>query len=107
MTTLDRVKRGQAVQIAAIENEQMRAQALRFGIAEGAVVTCQEIVPAGPVVIARSNQEIAIGRHLARKIKVKCLSEQEGQQSKCSQCSKARRTSWKSRIFTNLLNIIQ
>ncbi|MGQ9558269.1 MAG: FeoA family protein [Desulfurispora sp.] len=105
MTTLDRVKRGQAVQIAAIENEQMRAQAIRFGIAEGAVVTCQEIVPAGPVVIARSNQEIAIGRHLARKIKVKCLPEQEGQ-GKCSQCSKARKTGWKSRIFTNLLNII-
>lgn len=106
MTTLDRVKRGQAVQIAAIENEQMRAQAIRFGIAEGAVVTCQEIVPAGPIVIARSNQEIAIGRHLARKIKVRCLSEQEGQ-GKCNQCSKARKVGWKSRVFTNLLSIIQ
>lgn len=68
--TLDKVRRGQTVRITSIPNDLVRAQAIRFGIAEGAVVTCEEIVPAGPVVIARNKQEIAIGRGLAKNIQV-------------------------------------
>lgn len=68
--TLDKAKRGQKVKIVFMPNDLIRAQALRLGIAEGTTVTCQEIVPSGPVVILRHNQEIAIGRNLARNIKV-------------------------------------
>jgi Fe2+ transport system protein FeoA len=73
--TLDSAKRGQSVKILSIPNDMVRTQAIRFGIAEGAVVTCREIVPAGPVVISMHNQEIAIGRSLARNITVETLEE--------------------------------
>lgn len=68
--TLDQVKKGQLVKIAVIPDELMRIQAIRFGIDEGTVVTCREVVPAGPVVVARNKQEIAIGRGLASIIRV-------------------------------------
>ncbi|MBF7083726.1 ferrous iron transport protein A [Desulfallas sp. Bu1-1] len=68
--TLDRVKKGQQVKIISIPDEMIRAQAIRFGIAEGSVVLCEEIVPAGPIVVRKNKQEIAIGRGLANKITV-------------------------------------
>ncbi len=71
MTTLDQVKRGQKVEICRIPDELVRAQAIRFGVCEGTVVTCSEKLPAGPVIICRGHQELAIGRGLARQIAVK------------------------------------
>lgn len=68
--TLDKVRKGQLIKIIGIPNELIRVQAIRFGISEGSMVTCREIVPAGPVVVARNKQEIAIGRSLARTISV-------------------------------------
>lgn len=68
--TLDKAKRGQLVRIISLPDDMTLIQATRFGIPEGTVVTCREVVPAGPVVIARSRQEIAIGRNLARQIYV-------------------------------------
>jgi Fe2+ transport system protein FeoA len=67
---LDKVRKGQHIRITGIPNELTRVQAIRFGISEGAVVTCREVVPAGPVVVAKNKQEIAIGRGLARTISV-------------------------------------
>lgn len=71
MITLDKVKKGQKVQICRIADEMVRAQAIRFGVCEGAVVICAEKLPAGPVVIRKGHQEMAIGRGLAKKIAVK------------------------------------
>jgi len=71
---LDKCRRGQVVKITGIDNPDIRAQAIRFGIAEGEVVRCDEIVPAGPVVVRKNNQEIAIGRGLARQIEVVFVS---------------------------------
>ena len=73
--TLDQCKRGQLIRIESIPNDIVRAQAIRFGISEGAVVNCREVVPAGPVVVARHKQEIAIGRQLARSIVVETVTE--------------------------------
>ncbi|ABZ85054.1 ferrous iron uptake protein feoa [Heliomicrobium modesticaldum Ice1] len=72
--SLDQVKRGQQVVIRSLPDERIRAQAIRFGIAEGAAVVCQEIIPAGPIVIRKNKQEIAIGRDLARRIDVELVS---------------------------------
>jgi Fe2+ transport system protein FeoA len=71
--TLDRVRRGQVLRIAALPDGVFRAQALRFDLGEGAVVTCREVIPAGPVVLARRRQELAIGRDLARLITVELV----------------------------------
>lgn len=68
--TLDRVRRGQVLRITALPDGIFRAQALRFDLGEGAVVTCREVIPAGPVVVVRRRQEVAIGRDLARRIVV-------------------------------------
>lgn len=68
--TLDRVKRGQSIRIISIPNDLIRAQAIRFGIAEGEVVRCEEVVPAGPVIICKNKQQLALGRGLARQISV-------------------------------------
>jgi len=68
MTTLDKAHKGQVVKIISINNPKVKTQAIRLGIGEGEVVTCREIIPAGPVVICKCKQEVAIGRQLARKI---------------------------------------
>jgi len=68
--SLAEVKRGQCCRIVNVPAGKIRAQALRFGIAEGEIVICREKIPAGPVVIARNRQEIAVGRGLARQIQV-------------------------------------
>ncbi|HBV99020.1 MAG: iron transporter [Peptococcaceae bacterium BICA1-7] len=68
--TLDSSKRGQVIRIISLPDEMIRAQATRFGIPEGTVVTCREVIPMGPVVIGRNRQEIAIGRNLAKLIGV-------------------------------------
>ncbi|OPX88385.1 MAG: FeoA domain protein [Pelotomaculum sp. PtaB.Bin104] len=75
MTTLDRCKKGQKIKITEIPDEQIRVKAICFGISEGAVVTCREVVPAGPVVVAKDKQEIAIGRNLARAISIEPLTD--------------------------------
>lgn len=71
MNTLAQVKQGQIVEICKIPDEQIRAQAIRFGVCEGTVVRCAEKLPAGPIVICKGCQELAIGRGLAEKITVK------------------------------------
>ncbi|OPY57724.1 MAG: FeoA domain protein [Pelotomaculum sp. PtaU1.Bin035] len=68
--TLDKVRKGQIIKITGIPDEVIRARAIRFGISEGSVVACREVVPAGPVVIVKNKQEIAIGRSLSRSIMV-------------------------------------
>ncbi len=67
---LDRIKRGQSFKINNIHNETIRSQAIRFGIAEGEWLTCEEVVPAGPIVIRKNRQQIALGRQLAREIDI-------------------------------------
>ncbi len=68
--TLDKVKKGQKVRIISIPDPNIRAQAIRFGIAEGETVICDEVVPAGPVVLRKNRQQIAMGRRLAGTIVV-------------------------------------
>ena len=68
--TLDQVQRGQKIRILAIPQEEIRAQAIRFGISIGAEVEREEKIMAGPIVLAKGKQEIAIGRRLAENIKI-------------------------------------
>jgi Fe2+ transport system protein FeoA len=71
--TMDGMKKGQRCRISALPDDTIRSQAVRFGIGEGEIVTCTEIIPAGPVVISKNRQEIAIGRRLAKKILVEAV----------------------------------
>ena len=67
---LAEVERGQKVRILKIEDETIRAQAIRFGISSGSEVQCSEKIVAGPIIISKRKQEIAIGRKLAERITV-------------------------------------
>lgn len=71
--TLDMAKKGEKFQIVDILDAQVKAQAIRFGIFEGQEVMCAETVPAGPIIIRKNAQEIAIGRGLAKLITVSKL----------------------------------
>jgi Fe2+ transport system protein FeoA len=67
---LTEIKRGEQVRIACIEDEDLRARLIRFGIAEGSFIRCLEKIPLGPFMVRHNRQELAIGRELAGKISV-------------------------------------
>lgn len=73
--TLDRVKRGDRMVVLGVDDEGARVHAIRFGMAEGATVSCVTRIPAGPIVLMSGRQEIAVGRKLAKRIRVKLLEE--------------------------------
>lgn len=68
--TLDEVKRGQSFKITEITNDSVRVQALRFGISTGEWLTCEEVIPVGPIVVRKNRQLLAMGRSLAQGIQV-------------------------------------
>ncbi|UNC93252.1 FeoA family protein [Candidatus Contubernalis alkaliaceticus] len=68
--TLDKVKKGQSFKVVYIPDEMTRSQAIRFGIAEGEILMCEEIIPAGPIVVRKERQEIALGRNLCKSIDI-------------------------------------
>jgi Fe2+ transport system protein FeoA len=69
--TLDCVKAGEHLEIVSVDDEHARIQALRFGMSEGASVQCITRIPAGPLVLKSGRQEIAVGRSLAKRIRVR------------------------------------
>lgn len=69
--SLDCARKGDRIEIVAVDDELARVQALRFGMAEGACVECVTRIPAGPLVIKSGRQEIAVGRSLAKRIRVR------------------------------------
>lgn len=71
--TLDLAARGQKIEVIHIPDANIRAQAIRLGIYEGARLVCSEKLPAGPVILQNRMQEIAIGRNLAKKITIKAV----------------------------------
>lgn len=71
--TLDKIRPGERIKIVSIDDNKVREQALRMGIDEGEVFSCAGVIPAGPVVLSKHRQEIAVGRELARHISVETL----------------------------------
>ena len=68
--TLDNVNRGNKVRIKKIKNRDLKTQAIRIGIYEGAVFLCSEKLPGGPIILQNRMQEVAVGRGLAEDIEV-------------------------------------
>jgi len=67
---LSEIKKGEEVNVIEIRDEMVRTQLIRFGIGEGTRLTCMEKIPFGPFMLRYNRQEIAIGREVARKIRV-------------------------------------
>ncbi len=72
--TLSDAREGKWLVVTATEGEDITVQALRFGIGEGAKIQVQKNIHRGPVIIAKNQLEIAIGRTLADRIKVCVVS---------------------------------
>lgn len=70
-TTLDGAHRGDEMVVTRVDDDRARVTAIRFGISEGAKVTCVTRIPAGPIVLKSGRQEIAVGRNLAKRICVR------------------------------------
>lgn len=68
--TLAVLRAGDHATIEAIEDDSARAQAIRFGMGAGAAVQCVTTLPGGPIVLRSGRQEIAVGRGLARQIRI-------------------------------------
>ncbi len=71
---LDKVKRGDLIKIVSIGEAGVRENALRMGIDEGSILVCAEVIPAGPIVLRKHRQEVAIGRSLMCNIAVELLA---------------------------------
>lgn len=71
VSTLAGLRPGARAVIEDIECPRARAQALRLGMGEGATVSCITSIPAGPVVLRSGRQEVAVGRGLARRIRIR------------------------------------
>ena len=67
---LTEIKKGQTVSVVEISDEEIRTQFIRFGISEGSELKCLEKIPFGPFMLRHKNQELAIGRGVARNITV-------------------------------------
>lgn len=64
------LKKGQKATVTEVPEGELRHKLLRFGIAPGAKVKCHAKPPLGPVVVRFGGQEIALGRDIAKKVKV-------------------------------------
>jgi len=69
--TLADAKEGTRLVVTATVGDDVTIQALRFGISEGAIITIAKNISGGPVIIMRSQMELAVGRQLARFIQVR------------------------------------
>ncbi len=76
--TLAEARAGQHFTVTAVDDERARITALRFGMAEGACVQCVARIPAGPIVLKSGRQEIAVGRELAKRIRVRHAEPADG-----------------------------
>ena len=67
---IDSVPVGTTTRIEAIEDESARRELTRIGFEEGADVEVVSRIPFGPIVLQRRHRQVAIGRELARRVRV-------------------------------------
>lgn len=67
---LSNARQNEQLRILFISDQDIKAQLIRFGLTEGTLVMCYEVIPAGPIIVKKNHQEIAIGRRIAEGIVV-------------------------------------
>jgi Fe2+ transport system protein FeoA len=72
VTLLD-ARPGRPIRILKIGDDRARAQCVRFGIGVGTVVESAETLPLGPVLVRHRQQEICLGRKLARRVLIESV----------------------------------
>ncbi len=61
------------LEIVSITEASLSENAFRFGIESGECIKIINKFPGGPIVIQRNQQQIAIGRELAKSIEVRLV----------------------------------
>lgn len=82
--TLADAKDGDWVVVTGTADDDVKWQALRFGIGEGSIIQVQKNIPKGPVIISKKHVEIAIGRELAKNVTVDLSKAPEAKSKKKS-----------------------
>lgn len=67
---LESAPKKQNLEIVSINNDKLSEDAMRFGIEVGECLQIINKLPGGPIVIQKNEQQIAIGRELAKTIEV-------------------------------------
>lgn len=67
---IDLVPIGTLATIIGIDDEEARRTLIRLGFEEGAMVEVVSRIPFGPVILQRRQRQVAIGRDLARCVRV-------------------------------------
>jgi Fe2+ transport system protein FeoA len=67
---LSDVARGAPARISILPDGTLRAQFIRLGLVEGAIVTCLERLPGGTLILLHARQEVALSFELADAIVV-------------------------------------
>jgi len=78
---LSDLRRGESATVTHIPDETLRMHLLRFGITSGCRVACHARLPFGPLVLRYGGQEIAVGREIARKVRVESRDCRDGGRS--------------------------
>lgn len=68
--TLYKAEKGKKIRIVHINDKDLKIQAIRIGLYEGAIFTLSEKLPGGPVILNSRLQEIAVGKKIAENIQV-------------------------------------
>ena len=68
-------QKGIALTISSIGEGKLSEDAMRFGIEEGEEIKIISKLPGGPVVIQKNYQQIAIGKEIAKTIKVQITNK--------------------------------
>ena len=71
---LESAPKNQALEVVSISEEKLLTDAMRFGIEIGECITIINKLPGGPIVIQKNQQQIAIGRELAKVIQIKVVT---------------------------------
>ncbi|MBX9693190.1 MAG: ferrous iron transport protein A [Cyanobacteria bacterium] len=74
--TLADARDGEWLIVVGCDSDDIKWQALRFGIGEGSLIQVQKNIVRGPVIISRKQIEIAIGRDIACSVSVRPADNQ-------------------------------
>lgn len=64
------LKKGQKATVVEVPEGELKHKLLRFGFAPGMKVRCHARIPMGPVIVRFGGQELALGRDIAKKVKI-------------------------------------
>lgn len=68
---LEEAPKKSALEVISIDQERLINDAMRFGIEPGESISIINKLPGGPIVIQKNEQQIAIGRELAKAVQVR------------------------------------